>query len=126
MIVIDSSLWLEYFIDSEYSVIIENLLDYPEKIIVPTISLTEIYKKILIEWNKSIADEFILHFQAYNIVDLTFSLSILAANISREFKLPLADSIIYTTALDNQATLYTMDKHFKDLSNVNYYEKKSS
>jgi predicted nucleic acid-binding protein len=123
MIIIDSSLWLEYFIDSSYGKIIENLLDDPAKIIVPSIVLTEIYKKILNEWDKSVADDFIVQFQDYNIVDLDIQNAINAAKVSKEYKLPLADSIIFSAALSNNADLYTMDKHFEGLANVKYFKK---
>ncbi len=123
MIIIDSSLWLEYFIDSSYGKIIENLLDNPAKIIVPSIVLTEIYKKILNEWDKSVADDFIVQFQDYNIVDLDFQNAINAAKVSKEYKLPLADSIIFSAALSYNADLYTMDKHFEGLANVKYFKK---
>jgi toxin FitB len=125
MIVIDSSLWLEYFIDSKYSKIIEKQLDTPQLIIVPTIVLTEIYKKIHKEWNKSIADDFVAQFQDYTNIDLDFQNAIYAAKIGKEFRLPLADSIIYATTIQNNATLYTMDKHFKGLKNVEYIEKEN-
>lgn len=123
MIVIDSSLWLEYFVDSEHSKIIEDLLEIPEQIYVPTIILSEIYKKILNEFGKSIADDFIAQFQEYKIVDLDFQLAILSAQYSKELKLSLADSIIYTTAISTDSMLYSMDKHFKNLDNVKYFEK---
>jgi predicted nucleic acid-binding protein len=124
MIVIDSSLWLEYFVDSDYSKIIENLLELPQFIIVPTIILTEIYKKIQNDWNKSVADDFIVQFQDYQIINLDFQNAVHAAKIGKDFKLPLADSIIYSTAINYNATLYTLDKHFQDLPNVKYFEKK--
>jgi predicted nucleic acid-binding protein len=57
------------------------------------------------------------------LIPLDFDLSLSAAVSGREFKLPLADSIIYATAMKHNATLYTMDKHFKSLPNVQFYEK---
>jgi predicted nucleic acid-binding protein len=47
-----------------------------------------------------------------------------AAQISRELKLAMADSIILATARLNNATLWTQDEHFKNLDGVKYIEKK--
>jgi len=38
--------------------------------------------------------------------------------------LPLADSMIYASALRHEATLWTQDEHFKDFPNVRYFPKK--
>ena len=123
MIVIDSSLWLEYFIGSKYSDIINDFLNVPQNILVPSIILTEIYKKILNEWNESIANDYIAQFQEYKIINLDFQIAISAAKIGKEHKLLIADSIIYASTLSYNATLYTMDKHFKGLKNIEYFEK---
>jgi len=37
--------------------------------------------------------------------------------------LPLADSLIYATALRHGATLWTQDEHFQDLPQVRYFPK---
>jgi len=38
----------------------------------------------------------------------------------------MADAIIYATALEHQATLWTQDDDFAGLSHVRYYPKKKS
>lgn len=123
MIVIDSSLWLEYFIDSPLSDFIESLFEKPHQIIIPTIIITEVYKKILNEWNDSIANELCSQLKVFNIFELDFVTATTAAKSGKEFKLPLADSIIYATTLVFDAVLYTTDKHFNGLKNVKYLEK---
>jgi predicted nucleic acid-binding protein len=40
-------------------------------------------------------------------------------------KLAMADSIIFATARDQDATLWTQDAHFKGMDGVKYIEKKS-
>lgn len=53
------------------------------------------------------------------VVDLDYSLSLEAAY----HRLPLADSIIYTTAIRFGATLWTQDNYFKDIPGVRYFPK---
>jgi len=57
-------------------------------------------------------------------VELNRKVAIEAAQISRQLKLAMADSIILATARLNNATLWTQDEHFKDLDGVKYVEKK--
>jgi toxin FitB len=124
MIVIDSSFWIEFFNGSDYGKIIRELNDYKEKkFIVPAIIIYEVYKQILLKEDESVANFYTSHLQQGKIIDLDFFLSIYAAKLGKQFKLPLADSIIYATSLQNKATLYTTDKHFKGLPGVEYFKK---
>jgi predicted nucleic acid-binding protein len=59
--------------------------------------------------------------QTGTIIDLNADLSLAAAHISRKYKLPMADSIIYATALHYSAVLFTCDKHFKDIPGIRYF-----
>jgi predicted nucleic acid-binding protein len=61
--------------------------------------------------------------QTGTVIDLNASLSLYAADISRKYKLAMADSIIYATSLYYSAVIFTCDKHFKDLPNVKYFPK---
>ena len=61
--------------------------------------------------------------QKGNIIALTSSISTAAAKVSLEYKLPMADSIIYTIAKHFDATVWTQDIDFKGLPNVNYIPK---
>ena len=58
-----------------------------------------------------------------NVVNLDTDLAIYAAKIGKENKLAMADSIIYAVNKKYDATLWTQDKHFKDLKSVKYFEK---
>ena len=57
------------------------------------------------------------------IIDLTEELSLSAAKLSKSYKLPLADSIIYATSIKYNCVLWTQDQHFAELKSVNYFEK---
>jgi predicted nucleic acid-binding protein len=57
-------------------------------------------------------------------VELDRNLALESAQISRELKLAMADSVILATARAYNATLWTQDEHFKGLPDVQYIEKK--
>lgn len=122
MNVIDSSGWLEYFINGRNAAFFAPAIEKPEKVLVPTISLFEVFKRILIARNRDDALEAVALMKEGRVVDLDDSLALVAAELSYELKLPLADSIILATARAHQATLWTQDAHFKGLKGVKYIE----
>jgi predicted nucleic acid-binding protein len=61
--------------------------------------------------------------QQGQVVDLNGPLALLAAKVSLEMKLPMADSIILATARSHEAVLWTQDVDFADLEGVRYFPK---
>lgn len=57
------------------------------------------------------------------VVDLDAGLALSAARLGPELKLPLADSIVLTTARTHDATLWTQDSDFEGLEGVRYVKK---
>lgn len=125
MNVIDSSGWLEYFINGNNASFFARIIENTDEVLVPTISLFEVFKRVLIEKNRNDALEAVAIMKDGRVIDLDDSLALVAAELSYELKLPLADSIILATARANNATLWTQDAHFKDIEGVKYIEKKS-
>jgi predicted nucleic acid-binding protein len=58
-------------------------------------------------------------------MDFNREVALVAATISLQYKLAMADSVIYAIAQMQNATLWTQDAHFKDLPGVQYVEKKA-
>lgn len=58
------------------------------------------------------------------LIDLDFSLALLAAKLGQECKLPLADSIILATARAHHATLWTQDADFQGLEGLRFVRKR--
>ena len=57
------------------------------------------------------------------VVPLGVPLSISAADISLQYQLSMADSVIYATTMQYDAILWTADKDFEGLPNVQYFDK---
>jgi len=123
MNIIDSSLWLEYFADTEAGNIISEVIENNTELIISTITIYEVFKKLLFERNEDDALFAIAHMRQGKIVELTDELSLFAAKLGKDYKLPLADSIIYATNVNFNCILWTQDKHFMGLESVNYFEK---
>ena len=123
MNLVDSSGWLEYFADGKNSKVFAPVIQNPEELIVSTINLYEVYKKILIERDEMSSIEAIGIMQQARVIDVDASISIEAARISQEMKIPMADSLIYATAKQNDAIVWTQDSDFKNLDNVKFIKK---
>lgn len=125
MNVIDSSGWLEYFISGENASFFASAIQDVENIVVPTVSIYEVFKRTLIEKGRTDALEAVAIMYDGMVVDLDREIALIAANLSFELKLPMADSIILATARVHDAILWTQDEHFKDIEGVRYKEKKT-
>jgi predicted nucleic acid-binding protein len=115
--VVDSSAWLEYLADTKRAGLFARAIEDVENLLVPVITLYEIFKKVLRERGESEALEVASVMQSGRLIGLDGTLAREAAR----HPLPLADSLIYATARHHQATLWTQDEHFKDLPDVRYF-----
>jgi toxin FitB len=57
------------------------------------------------------------------IIELSSVIAVTAAQLGALHKMPLADSIIYSTAKHTKSTIYTQDSDFKNLDNIKYIPK---
>ncbi|MBM2816850.1 MAG: (PilT terminus) domain [Ignavibacteria bacterium] len=124
MIIFDSSCWLEYFAGSDASIPFSDLIQKVDEIIVPTIVLQEVFRKLITLYPEKEALFAIAQMEEGFIAEHTRGIALEAARYSSLYKLPLADSIIYATAMQFNATIYTLDHHFEGLPNVKYFEKR--
>jgi predicted nucleic acid-binding protein len=123
MNIVDSSCWIEYLMDTDIGVQVASVIEDAAELMVPTITIYEVYKKLLAEKDEEYALNVVSYMQTGTVMELTAGLSLSAAQISRTYKLPMADSIIYATSLYRQATIWTSDKHFKDMPDIRYFPK---
>ena len=124
MNVVDSSGWLEYFAKDENSAFFAPVIQDIESLVIPTISMYEVYKKTVLQRGEEEALSAIAWMSTGKVADMTQEIALAAAVLSLESKMPMADSIILATAQANKATLWTQDEHFKDMQGVKYIVKK--
>jgi len=123
MNIVDSSGWLEYFADGENAGFFANPIQDLEALHVPTISLYEVFKHVLIHRSEGEALRAVATMQQGSVIDLDGNLAITAAKISAESKIPMADSVMLASARAIGATLWSQDKDFEGMSDVEYVEK---
>lgn len=123
MNVVDSSAWLEYIAGTKNAQIFEKTIEKTDQLIVPVITIYEVFKKILIEKNEENALKIAAHMRLGKVIDINLSISLEAAKFGKSYKLPMADALIYATAKQYNCTIWTQDEHFKDLESVKYFPK---
>lgn len=119
MNVVDSSGWLEYFADTDRADFFAEAIEDTDHLVVPSICVYEVYKKVLRERGEGAATQIFSLMSLGRIVDLDSTIALEAAR----HPLPLADSIIYSTALRWKALLWTQDNHFEHTAGVRYFPK---
>jgi predicted nucleic acid-binding protein len=124
MNIVDSSGWLAYFSDEPNAKHFHAPLNDSTKLVVPTVTIYEVFKVILRESCENDALQAVIAMQKGTVVDLKTSLAITASRLSLEYNLPMADSIILATAQEFNAIIWTQDSDFKNISNVKYFPKK--
>ena len=124
MNIVDSSGWLEYFAEGPNACHFSVPLSTQDELLVPTISVYEVFKVLLRESGEDAALQGMAAMQRVRVVDLTAPLAASAARLSLKLSLPMADSIILATARASEATLWTQDVDFEDLAGVKYFPKR--
>ena len=123
MILVDSVGWIEFFTDGPLATEYAQYLQKPSEVVVPTIVLYEVYKKIKNERHEEAALVAVATMQNAQVIPLTEDLSLLAADMSLNHKLAMADAIVYASAIQQNAKLVTSDKDLKGLPHVIYFPK---
>ena len=123
MNIVDTSGWLEYLADSplagNYAAVIENT----DELLVPSIVLYEVFKKITLAFDENKAFQAIAQLKQGQVLDVDEAIALYAGKLSIEKKLPMADAVIYASAILHDATILTQDAHFEGLPQVKYFAK---
>lgn len=124
MNVVDSCGWLEYFADGQNADFFASAIEDPASLIVPSISLYEVFKRVLQQRTENDALSAVALMQQGRVVALDDALALSAAKLSCDLKLPMADSLILATARAHGAVLWTQDVDLAGIEGVQYIQKK--
>lgn len=122
--VVDSSGWIEYLAGAPNADSFAAAIETPERLIVPTLSIAEVFKWVFRELGEGEALQAAALMQQGRVIDLDVAIALRAAQLGPAHGLPLADSIILATARVLGARLLTQDTHFEGLPFVEYLPKR--
>jgi toxin FitB len=121
MNLVDTSGWLEYFADSPQAPPFAAAIEDTEHLLVPAIVVYEVFKKVMLAFDENRALLALGQLKLGRVVDVDEAIAIYGAKLSLEKRLPMADALIYATALLHDATVFTQDAHFEGLTQVRYF-----
>ena len=116
--VIDSSGWLEYLTAGEKANLFAPYFEGVSSILVPVIVLYEVRKILLLKRSQLLASNFVSEALRRQVISVDENIALKAAALSIDYRLALADALIYATAQSRQAQLITSDAHFTNLPGV--------
>lgn len=123
MNLVDSSAWLEYFAAGPHARRFAPAIEAGDALLVPTIVLLEVTRKVMQQRGEDAGLQAAALLHQGLVVPLDSGLALSAAKVGVEYKLPLADSIIFATAQQFNATLWTTDADFDGLPGVRFFRK---
>lgn len=118
MIVVDSCGWLEYLADGPLAQDYAPFLTDEGSVLTPVIVLYEVVKKVWRERGQEKALVVAAQMQKTRVVPFDSELGLAAAGVSLQWRLPLADAMVYATAVSQGCQVVTSDRHFEGLPGV--------
>lgn len=116
MVVGNSSRWIGYFTDGPKADAYAHYLKKPEEVLTPVIVFYDVYKKIKRDHREGMAKLCLAQMEKSQVVAITEGIALLAADLSLEFSLPMADALVLATARMHQAQMVTSDADFRGIS----------
>jgi predicted nucleic acid-binding protein len=122
LISIDSYGWVERFTSGPKASTYNRIIDgnKPEELVTSVVVLYEVYKKTKKLKGEEKALEAVAALSQTKVVIVDQTLCLEAADYSLEHGLHMADAIVYATARQHSAELYTSDEDLKGLANVTF------
>jgi toxin FitB len=113
--VVDSSVWLEILIGGPLARQCQSILSAYQIQAVPTVVIFEVYRRIAKSLGEDRALPPVAFLKSHGVIDFTEELALLAADLSLEFRLAMADSIVLAHAVGLHAKLLTLDNDFVNI-----------
>jgi predicted nucleic acid-binding protein len=118
LVLVDSSGWLEYITaDTKAELFIPYFKNH-SSLLVPSLVIYEVRKVLMRRGASTVADLFVSEVVRHQLVSIDHEIALRAALLSIDYKLHMADALIYAVASDYKAQVVTTDSHFKDLPGV--------
>jgi len=122
--VVDSSGWIEYFANAPGADFFAPVLENVDELLVPRICMAEVARYFHREKGIRQALHALAQMEEGRIVEMNVLIMTRAARLAKDYKLPLADSLVLATGRAYEAVVWTQDSDFEGLDGVMYTPKK--
>ena len=123
MNLVDSSGWIEVLADAPGADFFVSVLGSFEELLVPRICMVEVARYFYRERGEHEALQAMAQMRQGTVVDIDDPILMGAAQLGKEHRLPLADSLVLATARAYEAVVWTQDSDFEGLEGVRYTPK---
>jgi len=122
--VVDSSAWLAYLADEAGAEHFSTAIEDTDHLVVPVVCILEVFKIVARQRGDGDALQAVALMQQAKVIDLDANLALIAGKAAIDHNLPLADSMVYATAMLVEGVVWTQDDDLEDLPDVRYYPKR--
>ena len=122
--VVDSSAWLAYLADEPGADRFSGVIEEIDQLVVPVVCILEVFKVLARQRGVDDALQAAALMQQARVIDLDANLALVAAKAALDHNLPLADSMVYATAMTVDGIVWTQDDDFEDLPDVRFFAKR--
>ena len=123
MNVVDSSGWIEFFTAGASGLLFKPVIEQRDQLLVPAINIYEVHKLLSRKLPASAVASCLDVMRLGRVLYLTDRRAVAAADIAGTHKLAMADAVIYSMAIEFDATLWTQVVDYSGLAGVKYFEK---
>lgn len=123
MNVVDSSGWIEYFLDSPRANNFAATIEKTNQLIVPALSLFEVHRFLTLRGEPVRRDACLDVMRRGTVVDITDARAIAASEAAYTHKLAMADAVMYSIAREFKAVFWTQDVDYQGLAGVKFMPK---
>lgn len=120
MVIVDSCGWIEWFTDGPLADAYRPFLAEPDRLLVPSIVVYEVYKVLKREVGEEKALLAVAYMKRAPVIPLEETLALAAADIALQSGLAMADAVILATARSRRCVLVTSDADLKDPPEVTF------
>ena len=117
---VDSSGWIEYFMNSPQAGFYADATENPAELVVPTLCLYEVHRYLSRVTDSSRREKCLNVMRRAQVIELTDARAIAASEVATKHQLALADAIKYSIAQEFKATFWTQDVDYRGLPGVQY------
>ena len=123
MLCVDSSGWIEFFLGSTAGRTFKPMIEQTAKLVVPAVSIFEVHRFLSRTSTAAVREKAIDLMCRSTVIELTTARAIAASNVAQQYKLAMADAVMYSIALEFNATFWTQDVDYQNLPGVCYHAK---
>ena len=123
MNVVDSSGWLEYFTDGPDAAFVAEVLQEPDALIVPTVTIVEVFGAVCGSHGEGSALQAVAAMQQGRVVALDTAMALDAGRLAVTHGVSASMGAVLATAERHDATVWSLDESVRGVPGVRYRAK---